>query len=63
MGTIDKEHLSTTVDNLEENTAYTFKIDNITSPADDDQSNTVQEFEFDTTPGKVLEKMFNFACL
>ncbi|CAF0875371.1 unnamed protein product [Rotaria sordida] len=52
VGTIDKEHLSTTIDNLEENTPYSFKIDNITSSTTDDQSNTVQEFKFETTPVK-----------
>ncbi len=60
MGTIDKEHLSTTVENLEENTAYAFKIDNITAPAADNQSHTIQEFKFDTTPGKVFERISSF---
>jgi hypothetical protein len=48
--------LSTTVENLEENTAYAFKIDNITSPSTDQESNTVQELKFDTTPGKILQQ-------
>lgn len=54
IGTIDKDHLSLTVKNLEENTAYAFKIDNVTSPSDDNQSNTIQEFKFDTTPGTIF---------
>ncbi|CAF4278520.1 unnamed protein product, partial [Rotaria sp. Silwood2] len=63
VGTIDKEHLSTTVENLEENTAYSFKIDNITSSSADNQNNTVQEFKFETTsvkqydPSLLLEKI------
>ncbi|CAF4526123.1 unnamed protein product [Rotaria sp. Silwood1] len=63
VGTIDKEHLSTKVENLEENAAYSFKIDNITSSSDDNESNTVQEFKFETTsvkqydPSLLLEKI------
>jgi len=46
--------LSTTVEDLEENTAYAFKIDNITSPSDDNENNTIQEFKIDTTPGTIF---------
>ncbi|CAF0751621.1 unnamed protein product [Adineta ricciae] len=52
IGTIDKENLSTKVEDLEEDTAYAFKIDNTTSPSTDDQMSTVQEFKFVTTPAK-----------
>ncbi|CAF3885816.1 unnamed protein product [Rotaria magnacalcarata] len=55
VGTIDKEHLSTKVENLEENMAYSFKIDNTTSPLDEEQVNTVQELKFDTTPVKLYD--------
>ncbi|CAF4440365.1 unnamed protein product, partial [Adineta steineri] len=63
VGTIDKEHLSTTVDNLEEDTSYEFKVDNITSPLADDESNTMQVFKIDTKsvkkydPSSLLEKI------
>ena len=54
VGTIDKNHLSTTVEDLEENSAYAFKIDNKTSPSAGNKSNTVQEFKINTTSGKTF---------
>lgn len=48
VGSIDKDHLSTKVENLQKNKAYAFKIDNATSPSEDDGTQTVQEFKFET---------------
>ena len=48
IGTIDKEHLNLNIENLQENTAYTFKFDNRLSPSMDNQNNVVQEFQFQT---------------
>jgi hypothetical protein len=47
IGTIDKDHLNLTVKNLEENTAYAFKINNQSSS--DEQ--VIQEFKFETASG------------
>lgn len=47
IGTIDKDHLSITIKNLEENTAYAFKINNQSSS--DEQ--LIQEFKFETASG------------
>ncbi|CAF3733063.1 unnamed protein product [Adineta steineri] len=55
IGTIDKDHLSMTMKNLEENTAYTFKIHNQTSPLSDEQNNIVQEFNFETQSVKLYD--------
>lgn len=52
VGTIDKDHLSMTIKNLPENTAYTFKIHNETTPSTDEQNNIVQEFNFETASGR-----------
>jgi hypothetical protein len=51
VGTIDKDHLSTTIDNLEEDSAYAFKIDNTTSPAGGEDNQTVKQFKISTKPG------------
>ncbi|UJR13707.1 hypothetical protein I4U23_000718 [Adineta vaga] len=55
VGTIDKDHLSMTVKNLSENTAYTFKIHNQSTPLSDDQTNIVQEFNFETASVKLYD--------
>lgn len=63
IGTIDKEHLNLNIENLQENTAYTFKFDNRLSPSMDNQNNVVQEFQFQTAsvkqydPSLFLEKV------
>ena len=54
VGSIDKDHLSTKVEDLEEDTAYAFKVNNTSLPSDDDKSNTVQELRFETKPGNIL---------
>ena len=51
VGTIDKDHLNMTIKNLPENTAYTFKVHNQSALSSDEQSNIVQEFNFETASG------------
>ena len=51
IGTIDKDHLSVTIKNLEENTGYAFNISNRNAPSSDRQSNVMQEFKFETASG------------
>ncbi|CAF0986242.1 unnamed protein product [Adineta ricciae] len=55
VGTIDKDHLNMTIKNLPENTAYTFKIHNQSAPSSDEQSNIVQEFNFETASVKLYD--------
>ncbi|CAF5218335.1 unnamed protein product [Rotaria magnacalcarata] len=51
VATMDKDHLSTTIKNLEENTAYTFKIHNQKLPLSEEQNNIMQQFKFETASG------------
>ncbi|CAF4624325.1 unnamed protein product, partial [Rotaria magnacalcarata] len=51
VATMDKDHLSITIKNLEENTAYTFKIHNQKLPLSEEQTNIIQQFKFETASG------------
>ena len=57
IGIIDKDHLNFTVKDLQSNTAYRFKIDNRLSSSNDDQSNIIQEFKFETASGKIQQNI------
>ncbi|CAF3015656.1 unnamed protein product [Rotaria sp. Silwood2] len=55
VGTIDKDHLSMTMKNLQENTAYAFKIHNQALPLSDDENNIIQQFKFETDSVKLYD--------
>ncbi|CAF1950596.1 unnamed protein product [Rotaria magnacalcarata] len=55
VATMDKDHLSTTIKNLEENTAYTFKIHNQKLPLSEEQNNIMQQFKFETASVKLYD--------
>ncbi len=51
IGTIDKDHLTLTARNLEENTAYSFKVHNQASPLSGEDNSIIQQFKFETASG------------
>ncbi|CAF3582941.1 unnamed protein product [Rotaria sp. Silwood1] len=55
VGTIDKDHLSMTIKNLQENTAYAFKIHNQALPLSNDENNIIQQFKFETDAVKLYD--------
>ncbi|CAM2710152.1 unnamed protein product [Rotaria socialis] len=55
VGTMDKDHLSITIKNLEENTAYAFKIHNQELPLSEEQNNIIRQFKFETASVKLYD--------
>ncbi|CAF0927437.1 unnamed protein product [Rotaria sordida] len=55
VGTINKDHLTMTIKDLAENTAYAFKIHNQALPLSDAENNIIQQFKFETAAVKLYD--------